>query len=257
MAATQGKTARRPAARAQRRGSAGGTLLGIFIGLVMGLALAAGVAFYLGGGRSVYQAQVQAQKDTREPARDAAKAASADKAGNGAAAADKPRFDFYKILPGGEEPKIAASGKPEPPKPDRAVADKARAADKGTDKAAEKAADKATAGLAPNERAVDVAKLSDKGLARNAATAPAEPRSPSGKDRYWLQAGSFTDQADAENLKARLALAGWEAAVQQGVLADKSVRYRVRLGPYDNGEELARMKNQLAQRGYESAAIRY
>lgn len=76
-------------------------------------------------------------------------------------------------------------------------------------------------------------------------------------DRYWLQAGSFTDQADAENLKAQLALGGWQAAVQQGVLADKSVRYRVRLGPYDNSDELSRVKNQLAQRGYESAAIRY
>src|SRR5665213_728535 len=92
-----------PRRRAPRQRAAGGTLLGIFIGLVMGLALAAGAAFYLTGGRSVYQAQVQAaQKDAREPARDASKAATGDKA------SDKPRFDFYKILPGGEEPKIQA-----------------------------------------------------------------------------------------------------------------------------------------------------
>jgi cell division protein FtsN len=79
----------------------------------------------------------------------------------------------------------------------------------------------------------------------------------SSRDRFWLQAGSFTDEADAENLKARLAMSGWQAAVQRGTLADKSVRYRVRLGPYDNSDELARVRNQLAQRGYDVAAIKY
>jgi cell division protein FtsN len=76
-------------------------------------------------------------------------------------------------------------------------------------------------------------------------------------DRFWLQAGSFAQETDAENLKARLALAGWEAQVQPGTLPDKAVRYRVRLGPYDNVEELNRIKSQLAQRGYDAAVIKY
>ena len=62
---------------------------------------------------------------------------------------------------------------------------------------------------------------------------------------------------DAENLRARLALAGWEATVQEGALPDKSVRYRVRLGPYDNADELGRMKGELAKRGFDVAVIRY
>ena len=45
-----------------------------------------------------------------------------------------------------------------------------------------------------------------------------------------------------DNLKARLALSGWEASVQTATLPDKSVRYRVRLGPYDNADELNRLK---------------
>src|SRR5665213_3253451 len=226
-------TSAAPRRRAPRQRAAGGTLLGIFIGLVMGLALAAGAAFYLTGGRSVYQAQVQAaQKDAREPARDASKAATGDKA------ADKPRFDFYKILPGGEEPKIQADAAA-PVRPDRAM----------VDRAAEKSAEHRDA------RASDVTGVPPKGAEKVASVDPL--KGAHAGDRFWLQAGSFTDEADAENLKAQLALGGWQAAVQQGLLADKSVRFRVRLGPYDNSEELSRVKNQLAQRGYESSAIRY
>ena len=57
-------------------------------------------------------------------------------------------------------------------------------------------------------------------------------------ERFWLQAGSFASESDAENLKARLAFAGWQASIQQGTLPDKGTRYRVRLGPYDNTDEL-------------------
>jgi cell division protein FtsN len=72
-----------------------------------------------------------------------------------------------------------------------------------------------------------------------------------------LQAGSFAGAPDAENLKARLALAGWEAEVQSATLPDKGVRYRVRLGPYDNTDELNRVKGELGKRGFDVAVIKY
>ncbi|HEY7901843.1 MAG TPA: SPOR domain-containing protein [Casimicrobiaceae bacterium] len=235
MAQSQSRAAQPGRNRAPRQRAAGGTLLGIFIGLVMGLVLAAGVAYYLMGGRSVYQSQVNSQKNVREPAADAAKLAANDKA------SDKPRFDFYKILPGGEEPKIQpGADKAAPPRPDRAMAEKAH--DKS---ASDKAAGK------PAPAPVVTAALPDSSVNADVA------KGTMGKERFWLQAGSFTDEADAENLKAQLALAGWQAAVQRGTLADKSVRFRVRLGPYDNSDELARVKRQLAQRGYDVAAIKY
>jgi cell division protein FtsN len=236
MARSNSRPARASANRAPRRRAAGGTLLGIFIGLVMGLVLAVGVAFYVTGGRSVYQPQVAATKDLRDPAHDAAKVAANDKA------PDKPRFDFYKILPGGEEPKIQAD-KTAPPRPDRVLGEKA--AEKSAEAKAAKTAEPASAAVKAVDKPVDKVASNEPLKGAHAA------------DRFWLQAGSFTDQADAENLKAQLALGGWQAAVQQGILADKSVRYRVRLGPYDNSDELSRVKNQLKQRGYESAAIRY
>ena len=42
-----------------------------------------------------------------------------------------------------------------------------------------------------------------------------------------------------------------------GTLQDKGVRYRVRLGPYDNSDELNRIKTQLAQRGFDAAVIKH
>ncbi len=83
------------------------------------------------------------------------------------------------------------------------------------------------------------------------------PKSSKSPDRFWLQAGSFSAEPDAENLKARLALAGWEAEVQTATLADKGVRYRVRLGPFDNTDELNKIKGELGKRGFDVAVIKF
>ena len=76
-------------------------------------------------------------------------------------------------------------------------------------------------------------------------------------ERFWLQAGSFATESDAENLKARLAFAGWQASIQQGTLPDKGTRYRVRLGPYDNTDELTRIASDLAKNGFDVAVIKF
>ena len=213
-------TAKRRAGPSRRSGF-GGTLLGMFVGVALGLALAAGVAFYLMKAGNPYQSAGPARETPREAAKDPARPGRSE-----TGAMEKPRFDFYKILPGVEEPKVQP-----------------KSADRGT-------ADKATA---------DRAAAPDKTVAK-ADERPAPPpadKTAKGTDRFWLQAGSFASEADAENLKARLAFAGWEAAIQSASLPDKGVRYRVRLGPYDNTDELARMKGELAKRGFDVAVIKY
>jgi cell division protein FtsN len=189
-----------------RKAGRGGTVIGIFIGLVLGLTIAAAVAFYLGkSGLTSPLGGAGAVKDTPRGGRNELQPP--------AAATEKPRFDFYKILPGGEEPKAATA--------------------RAGDKAPERATDRAT---------IDAAKT-------------AEPAAKPG-DRFWLQAGAFANEADAENLKARLALSGWEATLQSVPQPDKSLRYRVRLGPYDNSEELNRAKAELGTRGFDAAVIK-
>ena len=148
------------------------------------------------------------------------------------AASEKPRFDFYKILPGVEEPKVQAEAKKSP---DRAVVDQAKGGIDKTAKAPDKAPDK----------------VDEKVATAEPTTAVKLP------ERFWLQAGSFAAETDAENLKARLAFAGWQASIQQGTVPDKGTRYRVRLGPYDNTDELNRIRSDLAKSGFEVAVIKF
>jgi cell division protein FtsN len=56
------------------------------------------------------------------------------------------------------------------------------------------------------------------------------------KEMYFVQAGAFQNVGDAEKLKAKLAFSGFEASIQTANIPDKGVWYRVRLGPYNNGE---------------------
>jgi len=232
--------------RNRRHHSAGGTLLGVFIGLVLGLGLAAGVAYFLMKSNGPFPAQGGA-RDAREAAKEPGKGAQA--------ATEKPRFDFYKILPGVEEPKVQADA---PKSGDRAVVGEAK--DKAGEKSA-KAADKAVEKAADKDKAPDrVAKAADKApepAAKSADKASEATTAAKLPERFWLQAGSFSTESDAENLKARLAFAGWQANVQQGTLPDKGVRYRVRLGPYDNTDELNRIKNDLARNGFDVAVIKF
>lgn len=90
-------------ARPREKNSAGGSLLvGILIGLVLGLGIALGVAWYLYKsptpfiGRGVAGKEEKSKTGGPDAARSDEKSA---KTGDG-----KPRFDFYKILPGSEEP---------------------------------------------------------------------------------------------------------------------------------------------------------
>ena len=47
------------------------------------------------------------------------------------------------------------------------------------------------------------------------------------------------------------------ALLVAGAVCAQGVRYRVRLGPYDNPDELNRVKAQLARRGVEAAVIKF
>ena len=73
---------------------------------------------------------------------------------------------------------------------------------------------------------------------------------------YYLQAGAFQRSADADNLKARLALAGLEAQIQTATLPDNSVWHRVRLGPYSNGQDLDKAKVALKENKIDATVIK-
>src|SRR5689334_3206357 len=176
-----------------RSDSSSSFLIGLFFGFLLGLGVAAGIAIYFFKTPIPFADKPRAQDkplaiDQKTP--EAAKAAKAE---------DKPRFDFYQILPGKEEP--------------------------------------------VTERQV-----------REAAKQAGKPGAP--KESYFLQAGSFPNPADADNLKARLALMGIEANVEPANLAGKGVWYRVRLGPFTRVDEINRVRQQLTQNGVDASLVK-
>ena len=91
----------RPATQAHysaRSGGGGGFLPGLFIGFLLGLGLASGIAVYFFKTPLPFVDRTKSASDKGTvPGKEALKDAKDSKDG-------KPRFDFYKILPGSEEP---------------------------------------------------------------------------------------------------------------------------------------------------------
>ena len=72
---------------------------------------------------------------------------------------------------------------------------------------------------------------------------------------YVLQAGSYRNQADAERVRAQLALQGVDARVQR-VAVDNDVWHRVRIGPIGNLDELNKVRRQLRAAEVDALVIR-
>lgn len=71
---------------------------------------------------------------------------------------------------------------------------------------------------------------------------------PSGADKnsvYLLQVASFRNFAEADSLKARLALLGVESKIETVSSGDKEVWHRVRVGPYSDPRELNKIRTRL------------
>ena len=83
----------------------GGTLLGLFIGLVIGVLIAFGVVWYLNKTPLPFQDKSQrAPKDRAESRRRRRQdARSRCRASRATRSSEKPRFEFYKILPGEQQ----------------------------------------------------------------------------------------------------------------------------------------------------------
>lgn len=55
---------------------------------------------------------------------------------------------------------------------------------------------------------------------------------------YMLQAGAYNTPGEAERMRARLAIAGFEPSIQHIAVQGRGDFYRVRVGPYDSMETM-------------------
>lgn len=88
-----------------------------------------------------------------------------------------------------------------------------------------------------------------------APVSPAPPGTLDAASSYVLQAGAFRDQDDAEGMRAKLALIGYEARVVEAQVDGKPM-YRVRVGPYADLNTMNDVRARLAQSGIEVSVVR-
>lgn len=186
--------------RSGRGRSGRAMVVGVAIGVVVGLGIALGVAIYLLN----VPAPFLPRSETRTtppatgtvPAPPARPAAAPPASPAPPAATDKPRFEFYGILAGKEQP------------------------------------------------------VKEQDIRRSA------PDKPKENTAYYLQVGAFQNANDADNLKARLALAGIEARIQTAEFQDGRTWHRVRLGPFESAGQVDAARTRLKENQMDATLLK-
>lgn len=198
----------------------GGTLLGIIIGLVIGLGIALAVAMAITKTPMPFT-----DKGGRQKAIDPGSGQIAD-----------PNRPLYGKAPVREAPKEVA-----PPQNTAApqLNDKPREIE-----------------VAP---AAEAPKPARPPIVEQSASAKPVPAvaAPTAEDKwiYFLQAGAFREQIDAEGMRAKLALQGVEARVSERQ-SESGVLYRVRVGPFSDMDGLNKVRAKLSDSGIDAAVVR-
>lgn len=240
MASPRKKPAPRRGATSQRkpnRRSSGGFRLP---GWLWGLAgMAAG--FFLAQhqhGTAPWQEQSEAPQATVLPKPSGSEERAAARETEEAAESSMPTFEFYTLLP---ETEVIAPGvtlpssvvRPEAPEP---TADSDAASGAASD-------DPIAQVIAANTRPEDQVSAARENEA--ATNAPGH---------YMLQAASFREASDAEQLRGRLRNLSLLAEISE-VKADGNTWHRVQVGPYEDTRELNRAQDLMNTQGIEPLLI--
>ncbi|HEY0845612.1 MAG TPA: SPOR domain-containing protein [Noviherbaspirillum sp.] len=202
----------------------GGTFLGIIIGLVIGLGIALAVAMVITKTPMPFMdksGKVRASEPTASQSSDPNKPLY----GNKSAIREAAR-DFMKET---APPENTAA--PQPDKKPEVVK---------VDPKTEAAQD----GKAP------VVDMSDKAKKPETAAEAVDD-----KWSYYLQAGAFREQSDAEGMRAKLALMGVEAKISERQ-SETGVLYRVRVGPFAQLDAMNKVRGKLSDNGVDAAVVR-
>ncbi|PTQ84202.1 SPOR domain-containing protein [Nitrosomonas ureae] len=178
---------------------------------------------------------------------------------------EKPRFDFYKILPGIDEPEIdheyrkIAELPAQPQVPARTPDIRNRPTEFSSQPTLPGSG--STSETSPQQIATIPSRMLPAELKQPIPQAqqlisPQVNSLPAVKEKIFLQAGAFRKNDEAENLKARLALIGVFASVQSIDLAEKGIWYRVRIGPFTNKSDSDETSNSLKENGIDTHLIR-
>jgi cell division protein FtsN len=197
-----------------------------WVWMAIGLTVGAFVVFLMklepGSGDDIKRVKAEAK---------AAKIAEANKTPPSPTAPVKPKYDFYTLLP---ESEVIVPNEAVPEKTPPVVAPSTPVTPEVAAKIDTARAQAALSGLTPP---------------------PAPPvTKPAAVTTFFLQAGSFRKQADAEKVRAQIILLGQAATVESGTVKDETW-YRVLVGPFSNREQLTTAQKQLAGGGFSNLLL--
>lgn len=207
----------------------GGTIVGIIIGLIIGLGIALAVAMMITKTPMPFTDKSGRQK-LSEPTPGQTADPNKPLYGNKAAAKEAAK-DFVKEEP----PENTAAPQPSDKKPEIVKVDP---------KLDQKPESKAP--VVEHSTSAEKPKKAD---------AEAKTESADDKWSYYLQAGAFREQGDAEGIRAKLALLGVEAKISERQ-ADTGVLYRVRVGPFNQLDAMNKVRGKLSDNGVDAAVVR-
>ena len=193
--------------------------------LAIGLTIGAFVVFLMKlepGNEEVKRTKPEQQK--------AAKAAEANKTAPSPQQPVKPKYDFYTLLPESEVivPPEAVPEKT-PPVPAQPPVTPAEAAK------------------------IDTARAQAALMGQTPPPAPPVIK-PAATTQFFLQAGSFRKQADADKVRAQIILLGQAVKVESGTVKEETW-YRVLVGPFSNREQLTVAQKKLAGSGFSNLLL--
>lgn len=73
---------------------------------------------------------------------------------------------------------------------------------------------------------------------------------------YVFQVGSFQQYSDADSVKARLTILGFPVEIQRVIINGQKVWFRVRVGPYDDQDQLNSVRQRLSQNNMDYILLR-
>lgn len=184
------------------------------------------------------------------------------------AIAVKPKYDFYTLLPGSE---VVVPPESVPEKPQTPAANQQTPTVVSTPEDAAKIdANRAQAALngqtppppaivrpaTPPTAASQQQQKQAANTAKAAATPASKPIAPPSvaATQYYLQAGSFRKQADADRVRAQVILLGQTARVESGAVKDETW-YRVMVGPYSDRAQVSAAQKQLSANGFSNVLL--
>ncbi|MFB4392710.1 MULTISPECIES: SPOR domain-containing protein [unclassified Pseudomonas] len=197
-----------------------------WVWLAVGLTVGAFIVFLMKlepGGDDIKRAKPEQQKP--------AKVAEAEKSAT-AQQPVKPKYDFYTLLPESEVI-VPPEAVPEKTPPVPAVP---------------------TTPVTPAEAAkIDTARAQAALMGQTPPPAPPVIK-PAATTLFFLQAGSFRKEADADKVRAQIILLGQVVKVESGTVKDETW-YRVLVGPFSNREQLTVAQKQLAGAGFSNLLL--